>query len=78
MESKQNKKREEKAQRKKQEKEEKKEEVRAESSEEDNMDYSSNEEDQLEKKNSLQRVEPKIPKTFEEKQNWPRLIVILE
>ena len=42
------------------------------------MDYSSNEEDELEKKESLQRVEPKIPKTFEEKQNWPRLIVILE
>jgi hypothetical protein len=41
-------------------------------------DYSSNEEDELEKRQSLQRIEPKIPRTFEERQNMPRLIVILE
>ena len=45
---------------------------------EDALDYSSNEEEQLEKSKSLQRVEPRLPKTFEEKQTWPRVIVILE
>ena len=44
----------------------------------DDLDYSSNEEEQLDKKKSLQRVEPKLPRTFEEKQTSPRLIVILE
>ena len=43
------------------------EEIHQSEEDEDNLDYSSNEEDQLEKKNSLQRVEPKLPKTFEEK-----------
>ena len=48
------------------------------SDEDDLLDYSSNEEDMLEKKQSLQRVEPRLPRTFEEKQSMPRVIVILE
>jgi rRNA small subunit pseudouridine methyltransferase Nep1 len=32
----------------------------------------------MEKSKSLQRVEPRLPKTFDEKQSWPRVIVILE
>ncbi len=61
---------------KRDEKQQRKEEEKEESSSSD--DYSSNEEDEMERKQSLQRIEPKLPRTFEEKQNWARLIVVLE
>lgn len=47
-------------------------------SDDEDLDYSSNEEAELERRESLQRVEPRVPRTFEEKQSAPRLIVILE
>ena len=79
MEKERSKKRDEKKARKLAEQEEKQEEIVEEiKSEDDALDYSSNEEDQLEKSQSLQRVEPHIPRTFEERQNMPRLIVVLE
>jgi hypothetical protein len=71
MESKQVKKRDEKKARKEEEKQEK-------IDEDDQLDYSSNEEEEMGRKKSLQRVEPKLPKTFDEKQTMPRVIVILE
>jgi len=62
---------------KREEKEARKQAEREEESEED-LDYSSNEEEELERRQSLQRVEPKLPRTFEEKQSAARLIVVLE
>lgn len=63
-------------------KEEKKKPVEKEPEEEEDeaadLDYSSNEEEEMNRKKSLQRTEPKLPKTVEEKQTSPRLIIILE
>ncbi len=57
------KKRDQKKARKEQEK------LQVEEEKEDNieLDYSSNEEEEMNRKKSLQRTEPKLPKTFEEK-----------
>lgn len=46
--------------------------------EEDVLDYSSNEEAEMDRKKSLQKVDPRPPRTFEERQAMPRVIVILE
>lgn len=46
--------------------------------EEDVLDYSSNEEAEMDRKKSLQKVDPRLPRTFEERQAMPRVIVILE
>jgi DNA integrity scanning protein DisA with diadenylate cyclase activity len=46
--------------------------------EEDVLDYSSNEEAEMDLKKSLQKVDPRLPRTFEERQAMPRVIVILE
>jgi DNA integrity scanning protein DisA with diadenylate cyclase activity len=35
--------------------------------EEDVMDYSSNEEAEMDRKKSLQKVDPRLPRTFEER-----------
>ena len=42
------------------------------------LDYSSNEEAEMDRKKSLQKVDPRLPRTFEERQAMPRVIVILE
>ena len=52
--------------------------VESEEEEEDVLDYSSNEEAEMDRKKSLQKVDPRLPRTFEERQAMPRVIVILE
>lgn len=40
--------------------------------------YQSSDEEEDPQTKSLQRIEPKVPKTFQEKQDMPRLILVLE